>query len=139
VNHGKQVQVTVIRDKKEQTLSMLAGEAKKSGDLQAPDLQPPDSVTLAELQRDLAEQMAESMKGIDADALRRQAEEAARSIDMREIQKAAQQAAQSIDMQAIQKAVEQSQQQYEENRKQFEQQMQDLKQALQSLQFEQMD
>ncbi len=139
LNHGKPVQVTVIRDKKEQTLSMVAGEAKKSSELQAPDMEPPDTQTVAELQRDLAQQMVESMKGFNAEEFRQQAEEAARSIDMKEIQKAAEQAAQSIDTKEIEKAVEQSQQQFQENRQQIEQQMQNLKQALQSLQLEQMD
>ncbi len=39
-NRGKQVQLTVMRDKKEQKLSMQAGEPKKKGELEMPGLCP---------------------------------------------------------------------------------------------------
>jgi hypothetical protein len=39
-NRGKQVQVTVMRDKKEQKLNMQAGEPKKKGDLEIPEFCP---------------------------------------------------------------------------------------------------
>jgi S1-C subfamily serine protease len=54
VNHGKQVQVTVIRDKKEQTLTMLAGSAKTTSDLVMPEIKVPDAQALARLAGDLA-------------------------------------------------------------------------------------
>jgi membrane-associated protease RseP (regulator of RpoE activity) len=39
-NRGKQVQVTVMRNKKEQTLSMQAGEPKKKSELDLPEFCP---------------------------------------------------------------------------------------------------
>lgn len=39
-NRGKQVQLTVMRDKKEQKLSMQAGEPKKKGELELPEVCP---------------------------------------------------------------------------------------------------
>jgi serine protease Do len=39
-NRGKQVQVTVMRNKKEQTLSLQAGERKKKGELDLPEFCP---------------------------------------------------------------------------------------------------
>jgi serine protease Do len=43
-NRGKQVQLTVMRDKKEQKLSMQAGEPKKKGELEIPGFCPDDLV-----------------------------------------------------------------------------------------------
>jgi membrane-associated protease RseP (regulator of RpoE activity) len=48
-NRGKQVQVTVMRNKKEQTLSMQAGERKKKSELELPELCP-DGLVLKPLQ-----------------------------------------------------------------------------------------
>ncbi|AXC11311.1 HtrA protease/chaperone protein [Acidisarcina polymorpha] len=50
MNHGKQVQLTLIRDKKEQTLSMVVGEVKNSSDLRYHDFEAPAAATVAELQ-----------------------------------------------------------------------------------------
>ena len=132
LNHGKQVQVTVIRDKKEQTVSMVAGQAKSSSELQLPEVEPFDPQMIAELRGGILgidvstidQQVKRAMDGIDAEALRRQAEQAVRSVDMQ---------------QQVQKALEESRQQMLENRQQIEQQMQNLRQALQSLRVEQMD
>ena len=49
LNRGKPVQVTVIRDRKEITLTMVAGEAKKSSELDFPHPDAPRSQTLAAL------------------------------------------------------------------------------------------
>ncbi len=125
-NRGKPVQVTLIRDKKEQTVTMVAGEAKTSSELEIPD-----TTTLAELQSDalqlqaaeIAKQASEAMKDIDVDALSKQAE----------------QAAQEIDAKALNEALTQSRQQFQLNREQIERQMEGLKKSLQSLQIEQMD
>src|SRR5271170_5987763 len=132
LNHGKQVQVTVIRDKKEQTVSMVAGQAKSSSELQLPEVEPFDPQMIAELRGGILgidvstidQQVKRAMDGIDAEALRRQAEQAVRSVDMQ---------------QQVQKALEESRQQMLENRQQIEQQMQNLRQTLQSLRLEQMD
>ncbi len=48
-NRGKRVQVTIIRDRKEQTLSMIAGITKGTSDLETPEIDQPDAQTLAEL------------------------------------------------------------------------------------------
>jgi serine protease Do len=50
-NRGKQVQLTVMRNKKEQTMSMQAGEPKKKGELDMPELcQCEDGLEFRELQ-----------------------------------------------------------------------------------------
>jgi serine protease Do len=52
LNRGKPVQVTVIRDRKEIVLTMVAGEAKKSSELDFPHPDPPRAQTFAELKTD---------------------------------------------------------------------------------------
>ena len=132
---GKQVQVTLIRDKKEQTVTMVAGEAKNSGELDAPELilpgDLPDAQALAELRSDLG--------GIDAAAIADQVRESMKDLDPEAIRKQAEQAAQSIDSKEIRKALAQSQQEFQENQKQIQRQMEDLRESLQSLRIEQMD
>ncbi len=127
--HGKQVQVVIIRDKKEQTLSMVAGEGKGVSDLRIEDIDLPDPQALAELRGSLegidtnalAAQIRESMKGIDADVLLEQARKSGDTL---------------IDASEIEKAMEQSRQMLKDNSQQIQQQMQNL---TQSLQFQQMD
>jgi membrane-associated protease RseP (regulator of RpoE activity) len=129
LNHGKQVQVTIIRDKKEQTLSMVAGEGKGVSDLRIEDIDLPDPQALAELRGSLggidtdalASQVRESMKGIDADALLEQAQKSGNTL---------------IDASEIEKAMEQSRQMLKDSAQQIQQQIQNLNQ---SLQFQQMD
>ncbi len=58
-NRGKQVQVTVIRDKKEQTLSMVAGEAKNSSELKWPTLGPLDPSMIAQPESGIRSYMME--------------------------------------------------------------------------------
>jgi serine protease Do len=128
-NRGKRVQVTIIRDRKEQTLSMIAGVTKGTSDLEIPDMDQPDAQTLAELRDSLdgfdtaglANQIRQSMKGLDAEALLEQARKSGDTL---------------IDAKEIEKEMEQSQQLLKENGQQLQQQMQKLRQALQ---FEQMD
>lgn len=125
-NRGKTVQVTLIRDKKEQTVAMVAGEAKSSSALEVPDAD-----TLAQLDSNviqidpsaIADQVRESMKGIDVEAIQKQAEEAARNFDAKQLDK----------------ALAESAKQFEMDRKQMQQQMDDLKKEFQSLRIEQMD
>jgi predicted metalloprotease with PDZ domain len=132
VNHGKQVQVTIIRDRKEQTLNMVAGVTRTSSELDLPDFDLPDAQAMAEQLRSevagidsaaLADQIKRSMQGIDAEALRHQAEEAARS----------------FDSQKLEKMLEQNKQQWQDEQKQIQRQMEELKRQLQSLHVEQMD
>ena len=131
-NHGKRVQVTIIRDKKEQTLSMVAGEGKSSSELQIPEIDSPGAQTLAELRGNpegidaagLANQIRESMKGLDAAALLEQARKSGDTL---------------IDANEIAKEMEQSRELLKQNGQQFQQQMQNLRNAMKSLQFQQMD
>jgi serine protease Do len=132
VNHGKQVQVTIIRDKKEQTLNMVAGVTKTSSELDLPEFDLPDAQAMGEQLRgevagidsaELADQIKRSMQGIDTEALRQQAGQAAHSFDSKELQK----------------ALEQNRQQWQEEQKQIQRQMEDLRRQLQSLHVEQMD
>jgi S1-C subfamily serine protease len=128
-NRGKRVQVTIIRDRREQILSMIAGVTKGTSDLEIPEMDQPDAQTLAELRDSLdgfdsaglANQIRQSMKGLDAEALLEQAGKSGDTL---------------IDAKEIEKEMEQSQQLIKENGQQLQQQMQKLRQALQ---FEQMD
>jgi serine protease Do len=74
-NRGKQVQLTVMRDKKEQKLSLMAGEPKKKGELAIPEICPdafmegePDITVnggdLAMLDADAMGGVARSIEGI---------------------------------------------------------------------------
>jgi serine protease Do len=129
VNHGKQVQVTIIRDRKELTLNMVAGAGKNASGLLIPETNLPDGQMLTELRGSiegtdtaaLAGQIRESMKGLDAQQLLEEAKKSADTL---------------IDAKEIEKEMEQSRELLKENGQQIQQQMQILKQALQ---FEQMD
>ena len=89
-NRGKQVQLTVVRNHKEQTLSMMAGEPKKKGDLEWPVFGPKDATIFMELQAKLdsmdvlklrqeaealAEQSRETLRGLDLNGLESQREQ----------------------------------------------------------------
>jgi len=122
--HGKQVQVTVIRDKKEQTLSMVAGEVKTGSELQLPEVEPFGPQVVAELR--------DGLSGIDAVAIDQQVKQAMQ-IDSEALKKVqAEQAVRTVDRKEIQKALK-------ESRKQIEEEMQNLNQTVQSLRLEQMD
>jgi membrane-associated protease RseP (regulator of RpoE activity) len=116
-NRGKPVQVTIIREKKEQTVTLVAGEAKNSGKVELPENGVPDAETLADLSCEiaglnpdaLAREIQKSMKDLDSDALQYQARKAMKSFDSQEFQR------------------------------QLERQMDELKRSLKSFQFEQMD
>ena len=90
-NRGKQVQVTVMRNKKEQTLSMQAGERKKKGELDLPDFYPQvldESQFHAELNEgpvvlDFHELNPDSQAG-DLPVLR---EQSVRTMDLEQLQK----------------------------------------------------
>ncbi len=95
-NRGKRVQVTVIRERRELTLSMIAGVTKGTSELEFPESDQPDARTLAELSESfegidangLANQLRQSMKGLDAKALLEQAQKSGDTlIDANEIDK----------------------------------------------------
>lgn len=131
-NRGKRVQVIIIRDRKEQTLNMIAGVTKTSGDLELPEVGQPTGQMLAELSGSfegidaagLANQLRQSMKALDAQALREQARDPGNAL---------------IDANEIDREMVQSRQLLQENSQQLEEQMQNLRDALKSLQFQQMD
>ncbi|HLH33653.1 MAG TPA: PDZ domain-containing protein [Alloacidobacterium sp.] len=57
-NRGKQVQVTVMRDRKEQKLNMQAGEPKKKGELDWPEFCPVESLDRGQLTAELKSDLA---------------------------------------------------------------------------------
>lgn len=130
-NRGKQVQVVVVRDKKEQTLNMIAGTTKTGSELDLPEFNLPSADRLAEMESQIA--------GIDASALADQISKSVSGIDAEALRQQAQKAVNGIDKQEIQKAVEESQKQWKDSQKQIEQQMQELKRQFESMHFEQMD
>jgi hypothetical protein len=128
-NHGKQVQVTIVRDRKEQTLKMIAGVTKNSGDLEVPDMDHPEAQTLAEL--------SGSLEGIDAAGLANQLRQSMRSLDAATLLDQARKSGDTlIDANEIEKEMEQSRELLKQNRQQLQQQIQNLRD---SLQFQQMD
>ena len=124
-NRGKQIQVTVMRNKKEQTLTMTAGEPKNKSELELREFETyiPDGQVAAIDPEAIAAQIREAMKGFDADAVKLQAEQAAHSIDQRQIEK----------------AIEQSRKEWEQNRGQIEKQMQQMQEQMKSWHWEEMD
>ncbi len=131
-NRGKRVQVTIIRDRRELTLSMIAGVTKGTSELESPEMDQPDAQTTAELRgglegfdsAGLANQIRQSMKGLDAEALLDQARKSGDTL---------------IDANEIEKEMERSQEFLKQNSQQLQQQMQNLRDSLKSLQFQQMD
>jgi predicted metalloprotease with PDZ domain len=119
-NRGKQVQVTIFRNRKEQTLSMQAGEGKHKGELVLPDgLQLDellDESARARINADLAQ--------LDPSGL----------IDPQQLRDAIEQSSQatgSVDAQKLQE-------QMIERSKQLQQQMEEMRKELQSLQLQEM-
>jgi len=100
-NRGKQVQVTIVRNRKEQTLSLQAGDAKHKGELVIPpsgrdsdrsgleESLPELDAQLSQLGDPalLAEQARQVMNNINLGVLAEQAREAAQSLNSPELQK----------------------------------------------------
>jgi serine protease Do len=116
-NRGKQVQVTIVRNHKEQTLSLLAGDNKHKGELVVPgfefpgiDLESPQlDASLAQLDSQFESQFNSQL---DAEKLAAQAREAAtqsreavedalRSIDREKLAETAREAAGQIDAEKL--------------------------------------
>jgi membrane-associated protease RseP (regulator of RpoE activity) len=95
-NRGKQVQLTVMRNKKEQTLNMQAGEPKKKGELEMPEFCP-DAFDEPQLSAQLNDSLAvlnsgqtnrdiqAAMNNVDLAALVQQAVSVAKSIDAQKL------------------------------------------------------
>jgi len=116
-NRGKQMQVTIVRNHKEQTLSLQPGDPKHKGELIWPDvdieiLRPEIDAELAQLDTQvkelnpelLTQQVRQAISEIDADALADQARVIVRDIDvpklqreMKDLQKQLQQQMQDLD------------------------------------------
>lgn len=104
-NRGKQVQLTVMRDKKEQKLNMQAGEPKKKGELDFPEFCPgtvvfdgpevkPDLGALAMLDSDEMARMAQS---IDAAKLSQAVRDSLNSVDFKKMQQEIQKQLETLD------------------------------------------
>ena len=122
-NRGKQVQVTIVRNHKEQILSLQAGDAKHKGELVIPDFdwysdrsELVENFPQFEAQLDsvdpvlLAEATSQAMSGLDADFAAAQAQTAVKNMKLQEFQK-----------------------EMQKEQEQIQKQMQDLKKDLESL------
>ncbi|MBV8631188.1 MAG: PDZ domain-containing protein [Silvibacterium sp.] len=100
-NRGKQVQVTIVRNHKEQTVSLQAGDPKHKGELCWPDvdispmhliepgdIEPEIERNLAQLDSKLNPQVLaqQAISEIDAERLAEQMREAARALDDKKLQ-----------------------------------------------------
>ncbi len=100
-NRGKQMQVTIVRNHKEQTLSLLTTDPKHKGELQWPSIEPgpgrliepgqPDpriEQNLAQLDSQLSSELVASQEAIEMDAAKiaEQAQEAARALSDEKVQ-----------------------------------------------------
>jgi membrane-associated protease RseP (regulator of RpoE activity) len=142
-NRGKEVQVTIFRNRKELNLTMQAGEGKHKdkGQLNSPgvlldegsegngDLAELDISELVDPQqlRDAMEQSSQAMADVDV----RKLAEAARQIDTQKLEQEMQRSLHGIDMQKLQE-------QMDEQSKQMQRQMDEIKKEIQSLQAQEM-
>jgi serine protease Do len=100
-NRGKQMQVTIVRNRKEQTLSLQAGDPKHKGELEWPEielgpmhliepgeLEPEIERNLAQLDSNLDPELLaqQPISEIDAEKLAEQAREAARMLNDERLQ-----------------------------------------------------
>jgi len=83
-NRGKQVQVTIVRNHKEQVLSLQAGDAKHKGELGWPDVD--IEIVRPEIDAGLAQLDMQLLKQLNPALLAQQAREAVRSLDMQRLQ-----------------------------------------------------
>ena len=107
-NRGKQVQVTIVRNHKEQVLNLLAGDAKHKGELGWPDVD--IEIVRPEIDAGLAELDMQQLKQLDPVLLTQQVRQAVNEIDMPKLQ-----------------------QEMRDQQKQIQKQMQDLSKDLESL------
>jgi serine protease Do len=131
-NRGKQVQVTIFRNRREQTLSLQAGEAKHKGDLEYPAFPEGsgfffDDNAKAQLNAELAQ--LKTQPPIDLQQLRDTIDQSMASIDTEKLMDEARQSLQSIDTEKLR-------QQMEEQSKQMQKQMQELQKDFQTFRIE---
>lgn len=104
-NRGKQVQLTVMRDKKEQKLNMQAGEPKKKGELDFPEFCPDVMVFDGpEVKADMgvlamldSNDMARMAQSIDAAKLSQAVRDSLNSVDFKKMQQDMQKQLQTLD------------------------------------------
>lgn len=122
-NRGKQVQVTFVRNRKEQTVSMQAGDAKRKGELELPGMELPG---LGLPGVDVKPQMDAALAELDA-----QGKDFDSAHLLPEMQQSLQ-AAKNVDTQKLQQAMEQQ-------RKQIEGQLRELQEKSQTFIWRAMD
>lgn len=131
-NRGKQVQVTIFRNHKEQILNLQAGDAKHKGDLEFPAL-PDGSVfffddsSKAQLNSELSQLNAQHL--LDSKQLSDSIKQSMANIDTQKLMDEARHSFQSLD-------TEQFRQQMEEQSKQMQKQMQELQKDFQIFRIE---
>ncbi len=150
-NRGKQVQVTIVRNHKEQTLSLLAGDNKHKGELVLPgfefpgiDLESPQlDSSLAQLDSQFESQLEAQLKSqisqLDAEKLAAQAREAAGQIDAEKLAEQTRQAVRDLDLPHLQEQMRQQMEQMKDQQQEIQKQMQDLKKSLESLRLNNMN
>lgn len=117
-NRGKQVQVTVMRNKKEETLNMQAGEPKKKGELEIPDFCPEQELFPQNLNAEVDSDFAFVEPGpltLDTEALAQQAKILSRSIDAQKLSKEIQKEMGSVDFKKMQQEIQRQMDELREN------------------------
>lgn len=133
-NRGKQVQVTIFRNHKEQILNLQAGETKHKGDLEYPTL--PDGTEFflnndAKNQLDAQLAQLQTQPPLDPEALRDSINQSMANIDTHKLMEDAQQSLKGID-------IEKLRQQVKEQSEKMQKQMQELQKNFQTLRIEPM-
>jgi membrane-associated protease RseP (regulator of RpoE activity) len=112
-NRGKQVQLTVMRDKKEQKLTMQAGEPKKKGEMDWPCVWPDQQQLKAELNRDFAALIPNEIQNAQAAAMAAQADAMAKSIDATKLSEEIQNEINSKEFRKMQQELQQMEERLE--------------------------
>jgi serine protease Do len=118
-NRGKQIQVTIVRNRKEQIVNMQAGDAKHKGEVVMPEGIDPEMID-PEMKAQIDSMLAQLDTQIDT------------KIDPGLIDKAFGDVAKNIDTKRLE-------QELKEQQKQFQEQMEKLRENLKSLECHQMD
>ncbi len=123
-NRGKPMQVTIVRNHKEQTLSLQAGDPKHKGELylrELPTLEEPDA-DLRQLTPEIDAELAKLNSELDPGRLAEEARRAASGIDVAALADQAREAVRSLSVQEM-----------KDQQQAIQQQMQDLEKSLESL------
>ena len=129
-NRGKQVQVTIVRNHKEQILSLQAGDAKHKGELVIPDFDWYND--RSRLEESLPQFEAQLRDYVDPALLAEGARQAINSVDATVLADEAREAVKSLNTEEFQREMK-------EEQKQLQKQMQDLQKDLESLRWHDMN